>query len=122
VRIKGSQASTNFTLSDYNRELTEHELKQVEMQNAEAFRALELTAEVRAASGLHLPLAEELEALDLKALSCADPSLVGSFVEWFGKMVLGELNCHVAFPRLTSYPSPRIHSQTDSVIIPSCIP
>ena len=29
VRIKGSQASTNFTLSDYNRELTEHELKQV---------------------------------------------------------------------------------------------
>ena len=29
VRIKGSSASTNFTLSDYHRELTEHELKQV---------------------------------------------------------------------------------------------
>ena len=28
VRIKGSQASTNFSLSDYARELTEHELKQ----------------------------------------------------------------------------------------------
>lgn len=28
VRIKGNQASTNFTLSDYHRELTEHELKQ----------------------------------------------------------------------------------------------
>jgi hypothetical protein len=71
VRIKGSQASTNFTLSDYNRELTEHELKQVEMQIPHAFRALELTSESRAASGSHLPLAEELEALDLKALSCA---------------------------------------------------
>jgi hypothetical protein len=28
VRIKGNQASTNFTLSDYHRELVEHELKQ----------------------------------------------------------------------------------------------
>lgn len=29
VRIKGSHASTNFSLSDYARELAEHELKQV---------------------------------------------------------------------------------------------
>lgn len=47
---------------------------QVEIQIPHAFRAMELAPEARSAAGTALPLPEELEALDLKALSCAPSS------------------------------------------------
>lgn len=38
VRIKGALASTNFSLSDYTRELAEHEMKQVRRRSPSSAR------------------------------------------------------------------------------------
>ena len=40
VRLKGVHASTNFQLSEYSRQVAEHELKQLEEDSPEVFRAL----------------------------------------------------------------------------------
>lgn len=72
VRIKGTQASTNFTLSDYGREMAEHSLKHIELEFPDTFAMMrDGPASVK---GRHVPTPTQmLRCGDGKPLtSCTD--------------------------------------------------